>query len=159
MTAWTVVLVASLSMPVLMHRVTLTIPAATPPLRLMESLSSTLSGLPCARCCSAMAASPGRLFRFPPNTSTPSPLSEQVAIPALPAQAPLALPPAPGAIQPPYLVTPHPDRRGSGWSGLNWRALPAAVWPAPRCRFMKAGPAALTCAQEVAHLIGGFVNG
>ena len=30
MTAWTVVVAASLSMPILMHRLTLTIPAATP---------------------------------------------------------------------------------------------------------------------------------
>ena len=44
MTAWTVVLVASLAMPVLMHRLTMTIPAAAPPLRVVESLSSTLSG-------------------------------------------------------------------------------------------------------------------
>ena len=33
MTAWTVVLVASLAMPALLHRLTVTIPAAAPPLR------------------------------------------------------------------------------------------------------------------------------
>jgi hypothetical protein len=44
MTAWTVVLVASLAMPVLMHRLTVTIPAAAPPLRVVESLSSIVSG-------------------------------------------------------------------------------------------------------------------
>ena len=42
MTAWTVVLVASLAMPALMHRLTVSIPAAAPPLRVVESLSSTL---------------------------------------------------------------------------------------------------------------------
>jgi BlaR1 peptidase M56 len=75
MTAWTVVLVASLAMPVLMHRLTVNIPAAAPPLRVVESLSSILSG----------------------------PLSEQVEIPVLPAQGPPALPPAaePSTVQPP----------------------------------------------------------
>jgi hypothetical protein len=103
MTAWTVVLVASLAMPVLMHRFTVTIPAGAPPLRVVESLSSTLSG----------------------------PLSGQVEIPALPAHDPLALPPAakPGAVRPPHPVTPDPaDRRGPGWSGFDWRTLPAAVY-------------------------------
>src|SRR5215471_14933252 len=103
MTAWTVVLVASLAMPVLMHRLTVTIPAAAPPLRVVESLSSTLSG----------------------------PRSEQVGTPALPAQAPLALPPVaePSAVQPPHPVTADPaDRRGRGWSGFDWRALPAAAY-------------------------------
>jgi hypothetical protein len=101
MTAWTVVLVASLSMPVLMHRLTVTVPAAAPPLRVVESLSSTLSG----------------------------PLWERVEIPAPPAQGPLALP-EPGAVQPPHPVTPDPaDRRGPGWSGFDWRTLAAAVYP------------------------------
>jgi BlaR1 peptidase M56/Domain of unknown function (DUF3471) len=100
MTAWTVVLVASLSMPVLMHRLTVTIPAAAPPLRVVESLSSTLSG----------------------------PLWEQVEIPALPVQGPLTLPPVaePGDVQPPPPVTPDPaDRRGPGF---DWRTLAAAVY-------------------------------
>ena len=92
MTAWTVVLIASLAMPVLMHRLTVTIPAAAPALRVVESLSSTLSG----------------------------PQSEQAESPALPAQGPLALPPVaePGSVQPPHPVTPDPaDRRGPGWLG------------------------------------------
>jgi BlaR1 peptidase M56 len=103
MTAWTVVLVASLAMPVLMHRLTVTIPAAAPPLRVVESLSSTVSG----------------------------PLSEQFKTTALPALGPLALPPVaePGAAQPPHPVTSDPaDRRGAGWSGFDWRPLPAAVY-------------------------------
>jgi hypothetical protein len=103
MTAWTVVLVASLAMPVLMHRLTVTIPAAAPPLRMVESLSSSLSG----------------------------PLLEQAEIPALPARGPLALPPAaePGAVQPPHPATPDPaGRRGPGWPGFDWRALVAAVY-------------------------------
>jgi hypothetical protein len=61
MIAWTVVLIASLAMPVLMHRLTVTIPAAAPALHVVESLSSTLSG----------------------------PQSEQAEIPALPAQGEL----------------------------------------------------------------------
>src|SRR6516162_9338978 len=74
MTAWTVVLAASLAMPVVMHRLTVTIPAAAPPLHVVGSLSSTLSGT----------------------------LSEQAEIPSLPAQEPRALPPAaePGTFQP-----------------------------------------------------------
>jgi hypothetical protein len=103
MTAWTVVLVASLAMPALMHRLTVTIPVAAPPLRVVESLSSSLSGLP----------------------------AEQVAIPAVPARDPLALPPVaePGAVQPPPPVTPDPtDRGGPSWSGFDWRALAAAVY-------------------------------
>ena len=66
MTAWTVVLVASLAMPALMHRLTVTIPAAAPPLRMVESLSSRLS----------------------------APRSEPVEMPAVPTPGPLALPPA-----------------------------------------------------------------
>jgi hypothetical protein len=102
MTAWTVVLIASLSMPVLMHRLTVTIPAAAPPLRVVESLSSTLLG----------------------------PLWEQVD-PALPAPRPLALPPVAelDAVRPSHPVTPDPaDRRGPGGSGFDWRALAATVY-------------------------------
>jgi hypothetical protein len=107
MTAWTVVLVASLAMPVLMHRLTVTIPTAAPRLRVVESLSSTLS----------------------------APLSEQVEIPALPAQGPLAPPPAaePGGVSPRHPVTPDPaNRRGPGWSGFDWRAARSHL--PPRCR-------------------------
>jgi beta-lactamase regulating signal transducer with metallopeptidase domain len=103
MTAWTVVLVASLAMPVLMHHLTVTIPAVAPPLRVVESLSSTLSG----------------------------PLSEQVEIPALSAQGPVALPPVaePGTVQLRHPETPDPtDRRGPSWSGVDWRRLCAAVY-------------------------------
>ena len=66
MTAWSVVLVASLAIPVLMHRLTVTIPAAAPPLRVVESLSSRLS----------------------------APRSEPVEVPAVRTPGPLALPPA-----------------------------------------------------------------
>jgi hypothetical protein len=102
MTAWTVVLVASLAMPVLMHRLTVTIPVAAPPLRVVESLSSTLSGPP----------------------------SEDVEVPGLPAPGPLALPSVAesGAVQLDP-VTPDPvDRLGPGWSGSDWRALPAVLY-------------------------------
>jgi hypothetical protein len=104
MTAWTVVLMASLAMPVLMHRLTVTIPANVPPLHVVESLSSTLSG----------------------------PLFEQAETSALPPRGPVAVPQVatPAALQSPHAVTPDPsDRREFGWSGFNWRALPAAVYP------------------------------
>jgi hypothetical protein len=52
MTAWTVVLVASLSMPMIMHWVILTLPSAVPPLRLAEiigvPLGSSLEAAPTA---------------------------------------------------------------------------------------------------------------
>jgi beta-lactamase regulating signal transducer with metallopeptidase domain len=103
MTAWTVVLVGSLAMPVLMHHLTVTIPAVAPPLRVVASLSSTLSG----------------------------PASEQLEIAAFPAQGPIALPPVaePVAVQPPHPVTPDPaERRGPVWSGFDWRMMAAAVY-------------------------------
>jgi hypothetical protein len=104
MTAWTVVLVASLAMPALMHRLTVTIPAAAPPLRVVESLSSRLA----------------------------APRSEPVEMPAVPASAPIAVPPATerSAMPPPsHPVMPDPvDRHGSGWPGFDWRVIPAAVY-------------------------------
>jgi hypothetical protein len=103
MTAWTVVLVASLAMPGLMHHLTMTIPAPAPPLHLFESLSPVLSGS----------------------------LSEQAETPALPAQDHLASAPVaePGADLPPLPTTPDPaERRGHGWPGFDWRALPAAIY-------------------------------
>jgi BlaR1 peptidase M56/Domain of unknown function (DUF3471) len=103
MTAWTVVLVASLAMPGLMHHLTVTIPAPAPALHLFESLSPVLSDT----------------------------LSES-EIPALPAQRGLGSPSPiaqPGAVQPPGLITADPaDRRGHGGSSLDWRALLAAVY-------------------------------
>src|SRR5262245_5716713 len=99
MTAWPVVLVASLAMPVLMHRLTVTIPATAPPLRVAESLSSTLSG----------------------------PLLEQFQVPALPLALPPVT--APDIAKPPHPVTPdQADRRGPGSSDADWRALPAALY-------------------------------
>ncbi len=104
MTAWTVVLVASLAMPALMHRITVTIPAAAPPLRVVESLSSRLS----------------------------APRSEPVEMPAVPTPGPLALPPATARSampHPSHPVMPGPaDRHGSGWSGFDGRVMPAAVY-------------------------------
>jgi hypothetical protein len=104
MTAWTVVLVASLAMPALMHRLTVTIPAAAPPLRVVESLSSRLSAPP----------------------------SEPVEMPAVPTPGPLALPPATqrsAMPHPSHPVMPDPaDRHGSGWPGFDWRVIPAAVY-------------------------------
>lgn len=103
MTAWTVVLVASLAMPVLIDRLTVTIPAAAPPLRVVQFLSLTLSG----------------------------PMPEQVESPTLPAQDPPALPSAlaTGGVQPPHPVTPDlAERRGPGWPGFDWRTLGVAVY-------------------------------
>ena len=73
MTAWIVVLVASLSMPILMHRLILTIPAAAPALRAIESIPALSSPL------------------------------QAPHVPALPMQGPLALPPAaePPVVHPP----------------------------------------------------------
>src|ERR1700730_10652719 len=93
MTAWTVVLVASLAMPALMHRLTVTIPAAAPPLRVVESLSSR----PAA----------ARL--------------EPVEMPAVSTPGPLAIPPATERSAMPHPsepVMPDPaDRHESGWHG------------------------------------------
>jgi hypothetical protein len=102
MTAWTVVLVASLVMPVLMHRLTVTIPVAAPPLRMVESLSSTFSGAP----------------------------SEEVEVPGLPAPGSLALRPLAesGAVQLHPVTPDQVDRRGPNRSGFDWRALVAAVY-------------------------------
>ena len=104
MTAWTVVLVASLAMPALMHRLTVTIPAAAPPLRVVESLSSRLSAS----------------------------RSEPVEMPAVPTPGPLALPPATersAMPHPSHPVVPDPaDGRGLGWPGFDWRVIPAAVY-------------------------------
>jgi len=104
MTAWTVVLVASLAMPALMHRLTVTIPAAAPPLRVVESLSSRLSA--------------SRL--------------EPVEMPAVSTPGPLALPPATERSAMPHPsdpVMPDPaDRHGSGWPGFDWRVIPATVY-------------------------------
>jgi len=88
MTAWTVVLVASLSMPFLMHRLTITVPAPAPPLRVIESISALSS---------------------PPLEAT--------GVPALPVQGPLATAPAakPAVVPPPHQVTPvSVDRPSTG---------------------------------------------
>jgi hypothetical protein len=101
MTAWIVVLVASLSMPILMHRLILTIPAAAPALRAIESIPALSSPL------------------------------EAPHVPALPMQRPLALPPAaePAVVHPPRQVMPVPaDRRSLGWPGFDWRALATAMY-------------------------------
>ena len=110
MTAWTVVLAASLTMPALMDRVTVTLPAE-PPLRVVESivaLSIPVSG----------------------------PLTAETDAPALPAQAPLA---RTSTAQPATVQTSTPaepavaDGRSSGWPafgwpGSGWHTLAAAVY-------------------------------
>jgi len=102
MTAWTVVLVASLSMPFLMHRLTLTVPAPAPPLRVIESISALSS-----------------------------PPSEATGVPALPVQGPLSTAPAakPAVAPPPRQVTPvSVDRRSTGWPSFDWRASATAIY-------------------------------
>jgi hypothetical protein len=101
MTAWTVVLVASLSMPILMHRLTVTIPAAAPALRVIESIPALSSPL------------------------------EAPYVPALPEQGPLALPPAeePAVVHPPRQVMPVPvDRRSLGRPAFDWRGFASAIY-------------------------------
>ena len=119
MTAWTVVLAASLAMPVLMHRLTVTIPAAAPSLRAVEALAS-------------------RLLAWRP---------ELVEIPAVPTPGPFAVRPATerdAISHPSQQVIFDPaerqggdhqgnDRQGndyfeSGWPGFDWRVIPAAVY-------------------------------
>jgi hypothetical protein len=106
MTAWTVVLAASLAMPAVMDRVTVTLPAAAPPLRVVEQLSA-LSG----------------------------PLAEQTEASASPVQGLYVAPPpaAPAAGPPPHPVAPvAADRRGLGrgldWPGFEWRTLAAGIY-------------------------------
>jgi hypothetical protein len=101
MTAWIVVLVASLSMPILMHRLTVTIPAAPSALRVIESIPALSSPL------------------------------EAPHVPALPEQGPLALPPAeePAGVHPPRQVMPVPvDRRSLGRPAFDWRAFATAIY-------------------------------
>jgi hypothetical protein len=89
MTAWTVVLAASLAMPAVMDRLTVTLPAATPPLRVVEQLSA-LSG----------------------------PLAELTEVWVLPAQGPHALPPAELASHPPPVTPVAVDQTGIDWRTL-----------------------------------------
>jgi hypothetical protein len=99
MTAWTVVLAASLSMPVLMHRLTLTLPAAAPHLRVLESLPA-LSG---------------------PRPDAPGvPAQDPLAL--SPAAEPAVVPP------PRQVTSVPPDRRGPDWPGFDWRALATAIY-------------------------------
>ncbi len=103
MTAWTVVLFASLAMPAVMDRLTVTLPAAAPPLPGVESLSA-LSG----------------------------PLLELSQIPAPPIQGRHAAPPAavPTAGHPAAPVAA--GRQGLGWGldwpRFDWRTLAAAIY-------------------------------
>jgi beta-lactamase regulating signal transducer with metallopeptidase domain len=110
MTAWTVVLAASLTMPALMDRVTVTLPAE-PPLRVVESIVA---------------------LSIPVSV----PLTAETDAPALPVQAPLA---RPSAAQPAAVQAPTPaelaaaDGRSSGspafgWRGSGWHILAAAVY-------------------------------
>jgi hypothetical protein len=86
MTAWTVVLLASLAMPVLMHRVTLTLPATAPPLDLARIELPGLAGLLPGGGGEADPAEP----TLSPSAAMPSP-----GAPAGPSAAPAPAAPAP----------------------------------------------------------------
>src|SRR5712691_7317007 len=75
-TAWTVVLIASLAMPLLVHRLTLTIPVVPPSSPAVEALTSALS----------------------------SPPADVLSSPAGPAPSSVLLPPAEATAVPPALV-------------------------------------------------------
>ncbi len=102
MTAWTVVLIASLAMPLLLHRLTLTIPAAPPSSPVVEAISALSS-----------------------------PLSEAVSFPARPVQgsvvSPAAMPPAsPPALAPAIVDLP----RDAMPRAIDWRSLATGIYVA-----------------------------
>src|SRR5258708_26136564 len=85
-----------------MHRLALTVPAAAPALRGIETIPALSSNL-----------------------------LEAPHVTALPVQGPLDLPPAaaPAVVHPPRQAMPVPvDRRSLGWPGFDWRALATATY-------------------------------
>jgi hypothetical protein len=101
MTAWTVVLAASLAMPALMDRLTVTLPAAAPPLYVVEQLS-VLSG----------------------------PLVELTEIPAPPVHGPPAERAAghPAHLVTPVAADRRGLGWGHDWPRFDWRTLAAAIY-------------------------------
>jgi beta-lactamase regulating signal transducer with metallopeptidase domain len=105
MTAWTVVLIASLAMPLLVHRLTLTIPVAPPSSPAVAALTSALS----------------------------SPPADVVSPPAQPAPSSVVSPPAEAATAPPTLTpaivdppraSPVPNRSVS----FDWRSFVTGIY-------------------------------
>ena len=106
MTAWTVVLAAALAMPALMGRVTVTLPAAAPPLHVVEQLLPRSAPLP------------GRSVE---STAPAPPMQGADAAPhASPA---LGTSPAPAAAADSRALRP-----GAAGTALDWRMLAAAVY-------------------------------
>ena len=113
MTAWIVVLAASLAMPLLMHRVTLTIPADPPPSPVIEAISVLSSPL------SEAVEPPAKPVSRPTSTFEPAaaPLASREAI-----DIPRASQPA--AIDTPRAPMPAP----LDWRGLDWRGVATGVY-------------------------------
>src|SRR5258705_3498611 len=100
MTAWTVVLIASLAMPLLVHRLTFTIPVAPPSSPAVVALTSALS----------------------------SPRADVVSFPARPAPSSVVSPPAEATAAPPALVPaivdpPRASPRPKRLVFFDWRAF------------------------------------
>jgi beta-lactamase regulating signal transducer with metallopeptidase domain len=105
MTAWTVVLIASLAMPFLLHRLTLTIPVVPPSSPAVATLTSALSSPP-----ADVSSSPAE----PAPSSVVSPPAEATA-------APPALVPA--IVDPPR-ASPRPMRSVS----FDWRLFVTGIY-------------------------------
>src|SRR5215510_379240 len=110
MTAWIVVLAASLAMPLLMHRVTLTIPADPPPSPVIEAISVLSSPL------SEAVEPPARPVSRPVSSFEPAAVP-RASPPAAIDTPPRASPPA--AIDTPRAPMPAP---------LEWRGLATGVY-------------------------------
>ncbi|MBO0752169.1 MAG: M56 family metallopeptidase, partial [Bradyrhizobiaceae bacterium] len=101
MTAWTVVLAAALAMPVLMDRVTVTMPATAPPLRVVEQL-------------------------LPRSGPLEVPFAE---VPAPSLQGPdAAVSNGRPSLAPPAATEVRVPRLGSGSPSFGWQRLAAAVY-------------------------------
>ena len=107
MTAWTAVLIGSLAMPLLVHRLTFTIPAAAPSSPVVEALTSA--------------------FSMPPHEpvsapTAPAPTSV-VAPPSLPEEAVAPPASAPAMVDPPR-ASPPPPRTVA----IHWRSFLTGIY-------------------------------
>jgi len=105
MTAWTVVLIASLAMPLLVHRLTLTIPVAPPSSPAVVALTSALSNPP----------------------------ADVVSFPARPAPSSVVSPPAEATAAPPALVPaivdpPRASPRPKRSVFFDWRSFVTGIY-------------------------------
>ena len=107
MTAWTVVLIGSLAMPLLMHRLTLTIPALPPSSPAVAALTSALSS--------------------PPDVvSSPAPAPSSVVSP--PALPPVESTDAPPALLPAIIDPPHASPRREPSVSFDWRSFVTGIY-------------------------------